>query len=66
MNIGSFLIPNDDAKKSTVSYMVHTYSKQHLHNTKKEDLAESTDMVPAKYPPKVKLEFLTTLECQSW
>ena len=65
MNIGSFLIPNDDAEKSIVSYTVHTYSKQHLHNTKREYLAESTGVVPAKYPPKVKLEFLTTLECQS-
>ena len=33
---------------------------------KKEDLAKSTDVVPVKYPPKVKLELLTTLECQSW
>ena len=57
------MAPIDNAEKSTVSYTVHTYSKQHLHNTKREDLTESTDVVPAKYPPKVKLEFLTTLEC---
>ena len=31
----------------------------------REDLTESTGVVSAKYPPKVKLEFLTTLECQS-
>ena len=42
-----------------------TCSKQCLHN-KREDLIESTGVVPAKYPPKVKLELLTTLECQSW
>ena len=28
-----------------------------------EDLTESTGMVPAEYPPKVKSELLTTLEC---
>ena len=50
-------------KKPPVSYTILMYSKQHLHNTKREDLVESTGMVPAKYPPKVKLEFLTTLEC---
>ena len=30
---------------------------------KREDLTESTGVVPAEYPPKVKLELLTTLEC---
>ena len=30
---------------------------------KKEDLTESTGVVPAEYPPKVKLELLITLEC---
>ena len=30
---------------------------------KEEDLAESTVVVPAEYPPKVKLELLTTQEC---
>ena len=56
---------SDDAEKSTVSYTVLTYSKQYLHNMKREDLTESTGVVPAKYSLKVKLEFLTTLECQS-
>ena len=56
----------DDAEKSTVSYTVLTSSKQYLHNTKREDLIESTGVVPAKYPPKVKLKLFTTLECQSW
>ena len=45
----------DDAKKPPVSYTVLTYSKQHLHNTKREEITESTGVVPAKYPPKVKL-----------
>ena len=31
-------------------------SRQHLRNKNKEDLVESTDVVSAKYPPKVKLE----------
>jgi len=42
--------------------MIYTCSKQHLYNTKIEDLTESIGVVPAKYPPKVKLEFLTILE----
>ena len=50
-------------KKPLISYTVLTYSKQHLHNIKREDLAESIGVVPAKYPLKVKLELLTTLEC---
>uniref|UniRef100_A0A7N2R767 Cytochrome P450 n=1 Tax=Quercus lobata TaxID=97700 RepID=A0A7N2R767_QUELO len=53
----------DDAEKSSVSYTTLTCSKQCLHNTKREDLAENTGVVPAKYPPKVKLELLTTLKC---
>ena len=55
--------PTDDAKKSTVSYTVNMCSQWHLHNTKGEDLSESTGVMPAKYPSKVKLELLTTLEC---
>ena len=60
------IAPTDDAEKSIVSHTVLTCSKQHLHNTKREDLAKSTDVVPVKYPPNVKLELLITLECQSW
>ena len=48
----------------------HQYATQssrapnkNLHNTKAEDLKRSTGVVPAKYPPKVKLELLTTLKC---
>ena len=49
-------------RKSTVSYTANKQSQRHLHNTKK-DLTESTGVVPAEYPPNVKLELLTTLEC---
>ena len=31
-------------------------SRQYLQNKNKEDLVESTGVVPAKYPPKIKLE----------
>ena len=57
---------SDNAEKSTISHIVFTYSKQYLHNINREDLIESTGVIPAKYPPKVKLEFLTTLKCQNW
>ena len=52
-------------KESPVSHMVLTFSKQYLRNTKREDLTESIGVVPVKYPSKVKLELLTTLECQN-
>ena len=55
--------PTDDARKSTVSYTVNTCSHGHLHNTKRKDLTENTGVLPAEYPPKVKLDLLTTLEC---
>ena len=57
------MAPTDDAEKSPVSHMVLTSSKQFLHNTKGEDLTESTGVVPTKYPLNVKLELYTTLEC---
>ena len=53
-------------KESPVSHMVLTFSKQYLRNTKREDLTESIGVVSIKYPSKVKLELLTTLECQNW
>ena len=31
-------------------------SRHNLRNKEEEDLVESTDEVPTKYPPKVKLE----------
>ena len=49
----------------------HQWTTQSLHarndtyTIKRENLTESTGLVPAKYPLKVKLELLTTLECQS-
>ena len=52
-------------KKLPVNHTVLAHSKQYLRNTKREDLAESIGVVSAKYPPKVKLEFLITLEYQS-
>ena len=61
----SQMAPTDDAEKSIVSHTVLTCSKQHLRNTKREDLTKSTGVVPTKYPLKVKLELLTTLECQN-
>ena len=59
------MIIYDDFEKSTISHKVLACLKQYLHNTKREDLTKSTGVVPAKYPSKVKLELLTTLECQS-
>ena len=47
----------------------HQWATRFLHTQnstytiKREDLTKSTSVVPAKYPPKVKLELLTTLEC---
>ena len=43
------------SKKSPMSHTVPTRSIPNLPNTEK-DLTESTGVVPAKYPPKVKLE----------
>ena len=57
------MIIYDDVEKSTISHKVLMCSKQYLYNTKREDLTESTGVVLAKYPSKVKLELLITLEC---
>ena len=43
-------------RKSLVSHIVLTCSRQHMRNKNKEDLVEDTSVVLAKYPPKVKLE----------
>ena len=55
--------PTDNAWKINSElhgkHAITTTPAQH----KKEDLTESTSVVPAEYPPKVKLELLTTLEC---
>ena len=55
----------DDAEKSSVSHTVFARSKQYLHNKKRWPNREHWCSA-AKYPSKVKLELLTTLECQSW
>ena len=55
-NLHIIQIALDDAEKAT--------SEPHdICIIKKEDLTKSIDVVPAKYPLKVKLEHLTTLEC---
>ena len=55
--------PTDDAWKITSEVHGKHAIQRHLRNTKREDLIESTGVVPAKYPSKVKLELLATLEC---
>ena len=64
------LFPADDTnwcQKSLVSCIVLMCSRQNLWNRDKEDLIESTGMVQAKYPPKVKIKRISTsLECQTW
>ena len=56
-------MPADDAWKITSEEHGKHVIQRHLRNAKREDLTESTGVVLAKYPPKVKLELLTTLEC---
>ena len=53
----------DDAWKITSEVHGKHAIQRHLRNTKRKDLTESTGVVPAKYPSKVKLELLATLEC---
>ena len=51
------MVPTDGAKKSSISRTILTYSIPDLPNTEKEeDLTKSTSVIPAKDPPKVKLE----------
>ena len=57
------MMEHDDAWKITNEVHGRHAIQRHLHNTKREDLIGSTDVVPAKYPSKVKLELLITLEC---
>ena len=58
-------IDRDDAKKSTLSHTA-LCAQNNTCKMKRKDLTEGTSVVPAKYPPNVKLELLTTLECQKW
>ena len=53
----------DDAWKITSEVHGKHTTQQHLHNTKRKDLTESTGAVLAKYPSKVKLKLLSTLKC---
>ena len=53
----------DDAWKITSEVHGKHAIQRHLRNTKRKDLTESSGVVSAKYPPKVKLELLATLEC---
>ena len=53
--------PTDDTEKITNrSHSTHTL-KVDLHNKIIEDLTMSTGVVPAKYPPKFKLELFLQL-----
>ena len=56
-------IKSDDAEKVTTEPHDTCTLKIAPAQHKREDLAKGTGVVPAKYPPKVKLELLTTLEC---
>ena len=49
----------DDAEKITNRSCGTRTLKVDLHNKIIEDLIESTGVVPAKYPPKVKLELFS-------
>ena len=55
-----FLI-SDDAEKITNRSHSTRALKVDLHNKIIEDLTESTGVMPAKYPPKVKLELFSQL-----
>ena len=55
--------PTDDAENLTSELHNACTLETTPAQQKGEDLTESTGVVPAKYPPKVKLELLSTLEC---
>ena len=59
--------PTDDVnwwcRKSHQWATRYSHTRNSTCTIKREDLTESTGVVPAKYSPKVKLELLTTLEC---
>ena len=53
---------SDDAVNLTSEKHNPNARMNHLHKRRKlKDLAEGTDVVPAKYPPKVKLEVFSQL-----
>ena len=53
---------SDDAVNLTSEKYDPNAQMNHLHKRRKQkDLAEGTGVVPAKYPPKVKLEIFSQL-----
>ena len=56
------MAPIDDAVNLTNEKHDLNAQMNHLHKRRKQkDLAEGTGVVPAKYPPKVKLEIFSQL-----
>ena len=56
------MAPTDDAVYLTSEKYDSNSQTNHLHKRiKQKDLAKGTDVVPAKYPPKVKLEVFSQL-----
>ena len=54
--------PIDDAVNLTSELHDPDVQVNHLHKRRKQkDLAEGTDVVPAEYPPKVKLKIFSQL-----
>ena len=53
------MVPTDDAVNLTSEKHDPNAQMNHLH--KQKDLAEGIGVVPAKYPPKVKLEIFSQL-----
>ena len=54
--------PTDDAVNLTSEKHDPNAQMNHLHKRRKQkDLAKGTGVVPAKYPPKVKLEVFSQL-----
>ena len=56
-----FVFACDDAKRITSELHNPNTQKSHLCNKKRENLIESTGVVSAENPPKVKLEFFSQL-----
>ena len=54
--------PTDEAVNLSSEHRDPNAQMNHLHKRRKQkDLAEGTSVVPAKYPPKVKLEIFSQL-----
>ena len=63
INLIREILISDNAEKVTSELHDTCTLKIAPTQHKREDLVESTSVVPAKYPPKVKLELLATLKC---